>query len=105
MVEGLNAAFWVSVNTTGALVPAGVSTTTLPVAAPPGTVVTMKVPVQSLGLAAGVAPGSHSSPARGAAVQGHPQGGARVPATDVSQVTRRSTAAPGEAAEVEPVTG
>src|SRR5437867_3068519 len=51
MIDGLNAAFWVMVKTIGALVPADVRTVRLPVAAPLGTAVRMKLAVQSPALA------------------------------------------------------
>src|SRR5512135_3004934 len=47
MVDGLKAAFWLSVKVIALLVPPEVFTTTGPVAAPAGTVVTMKVLLQS----------------------------------------------------------
>jgi hypothetical protein len=46
-VDGLNATFAATVNVTGVLVPPTVFTTTFPVAAPAGTVVTITVFVQS----------------------------------------------------------
>ena len=50
-MDGLNATFAASVNTTGVLVPPEVFTTRFPVAAPAGTVVTMSVLLQSPALA------------------------------------------------------
>jgi len=51
IVDGLNATFWVTVKVRGVLVPPTVFTTRLPVAAPEGTDVTIRVFVQSLALA------------------------------------------------------
>ena len=51
IVDGLNATFWLTVKVRGVLVPPTVFTTRLPVAAPAGTDVTIRVFVQSLGLA------------------------------------------------------
>jgi hypothetical protein len=50
-VDGLKATFAATVNTTGVLVPPDVLTTRLPVAAPAGTVVTIRELVQSPALA------------------------------------------------------